>query len=447
MPTLDFTHDPQRQSWLASANQTDCDFPVQNLPFAVFQTPGQSPRIGVGIGDQILDLHWCLELGHLAAEWQTILDQPNLNRLMATPAAGRGELRQQISRLLGNESAGIQEQLSKGLIPQQQATLLLPCKIGDYTDFYASIHHATNVGMMLRPDNPLLPNYKHIPIGYHGRSSSIVVSGTSVVRPWGQQAPESEEGLPGWNPCRMLDYELEVGCFIGPGNNLGHPLSLDEAADHLFGICLLNDWSARDVQKWEYQPLGPFLAKSFASSISAWVVTMEALAPFRCPEFPRPGGDPKPLPYLSSRRNRESGGIDLTLEVLLRTEAMAQQNIPAQLLSRGKFNQMYWTFAQMLAHHSSNGCNMQPGDLIGSGTVSNATKESRGCLLEMTWDGSIENPLPSTQRTALELPSGETRKFLQDGDEVIIRGFCENGQYRRIGIGECSGKILPAPQL
>lgn len=447
MQTIDFTHDPERKSWLASANQPECDFPLQNLPFALFQVRGQNPRIGVGIGDQIFDLYWSLEQGHLNREWRSILDQPDLNRLMATPAVGRRELRQQISRLLCDQSAGIGDQLSKGLIPQEQATLLLPCQIGDYTDFYASIHHATNVGMMLRPNNPLLPNYKHIPIGYHGRASSIVVSGTPVVRPWGQLAPESDEGQPGWSPCRMLDYELEVGCFIGPGNALGQPLSLDQAADHLFGICLLNDWSARDIQKWEYQPLGPFLAKSFTTSISPWVVTMEALAPFRCPEFSRPDGDPEPLPYLSSQRNREWGGIDLQLEVLLRTETMARQNIPPQLLSRGKFNQMYWTFAQMLAHHSSNGCNMQPGDLIGSGTVSNATKDSRGCLLEMTWDGSAENPLPSTQRTPLDLPGGETRKFLQDGDEVIFRGYCQNGQHRRIGMGECSGKILPAPQL
>jgi len=447
MHPVDFTHDPSRQSWVTSANQPNTDFPLQNLPYCLFQKGEDRPRIGVGIGDQVFDLKWCLDQEKLEPIWKSIVDQPSLNQMMGLPVNRRIELRQAISRLLDGQTQQQQGPLSAGLVPQQQVKLLLPCRIGDYTDFYASIHHATNVGMMLRPNNPLLPNYKHIPIGYHGRASSVVVSGTEVTRPWGQQAPDTEGGLPSWNPCRMLDYELEVGCFIGPGNSLGDSISLERAPENLFGICLLNDWSARDVQKWEYQPLGPFLAKSFATTISPWVVTMEALTPFRCAEYSRPEGDPQPLPYLSGQENSQQGGIDLNLEVYLRSEEMIKQNVPPFLISAGRFNQMYWTFGQMLAHHSSNGCNMQAGDLLGSGTVSNASKESRGCLLEMTWDGSADNPLPSTQRTPLKLPTGETRKFLEDGDEVILKGYCHNDRFRRIGLGVCSGKILPARQL
>jgi fumarylacetoacetase len=305
---------------------------------------------------------------------------------------------------------------------------LLPCEIGDYTDFYASIHHATNVGSMFRPDNPLLPNYKWLPVGYHGRASSIVVSGTPVRRPWGQTV-DQPAGPPQFAPSRRLDYELELGAFLGPGNTIGEPIPASRAGDHIFGVCLLNDWSARDVQTWEYQPLGPFLAKNFATSISPWIVTIEALEPFRRAPEPRPPSDPQPLPHL---RTEPDCAYDITLEVWLRTAKMAE---PVRL-SRSQFASLYWTLSQMVAHHASNGCPLRPGDLIGSGTVSGPEKENRGCLLELTWRGT----------EPLELPTGEVRKFLEDGDEVIFRGWCDAPGYCRIGLGECRGKILPATQ-
>lgn len=444
MYAIDFTHDPSLESWLPSANEAGTDFPIQNLPYCLFQTLDREASVGVGIGDRVLDLKGCLRNGWIDDSWAKVLLQPSLNQLMGLPLAERVELRQAISRLLSADTQADHEKLKIALPRQADVEFLLPCKIGDYTDFYASIYHANNVGLMLRPQNPLLPNYKHIPIGYHGRASSVVISGTAVHRPWGQLAPQEEGDNPSWQPSKLLDYELEVGCFVGQGNTLGNPIPISQAEQHLFGICLLNDWSARDVQKWEYQPLGPFLAKSFATSISPWIVTMEALAPFRCAEFSRPTGDPVPLTYLSSHENSKSGGINLSLEVYLRSEKMAHQNMQPFKISAGKFHGMYWTFAQMLTHHSSNGCNMQSGDLLGSGTVSNDTKQSRGCLLEMTWDGSVDNPLPGSQRTSLILPTGEERKFLADGDEVILVGFCEHERYRRIGLGRCVGKVLPA---
>ena len=305
--------------------------------------------------------------------------------------------------------------------------------MGDYTDFYASIHHATNVGSMFRPDNPLLPNYKHVPIGYHGRASSIVPSGTPVRRPHGQLKDAAAEA-PVFAPAKLLDYELEVGCFVGPGNALGRPIPIDRAEEHIFGLCLVNDWSARDIQTWEYQPLGPFLAKNFATTMSPWVVTLEALEPFRAPAYQRPPGDPRPLPYLASADDEAHGGFDLTLEVWLRTRAMRAAGAEAVRLTSGRFADMYWTLAQMLTHHTSNGCNLAPGDLIASGTVSGTTKESRGSLLELSWRGA----------EPIELPGGESRKFLQDGDEVIMRGFCERPGTRRIGFGECRGEVLAA---
>jgi fumarylacetoacetase len=306
----------------------------------------------------------------------------------------------------------------------------LPAAVGDYTDFYASVFHATNVGQMLRPDNPLLPNYKWVPIGYHGRASSLVVSGTEVARPQGQTEP-GEDGVPRFGPSRALDYELEVAAFLGPGNALGQPVPIAEADGQIFGLVLLNDWSARDVQKWEYQPLGPFLAKSFATSISPWVVTAEALAPFRAPAFARPAGDPQPLPYLSHPEDRERGGIDLRLEVLLATKAMREKSQPPVRVSHGNLRDVYWTFAQMVAHHSSNGCNLRPGDLIASGTVSGPAKENRGSLIELTWRG----------KDPLTLPSGEERRFLEDGDEVVLRGRCEREGFASIGFGECRGVV------
>lgn len=320
--------------------------------------------------------------------------------------------------------------------------------LGDYTDFYASVFHATNVGSMFRPDNPLLPNYKWIPVGYHGRASSVVPSGTPIRRPMGQLAPVEEGGSPTYAPCKLLDYELELGVVVGRGNELGQTIPIGEAEDHILGVCLLNDWSARDMQKWEYQPLGPFLAKSFASSVSPYIVTMEALAPFRCPALARADGDPKPLPHLFDEGNQSQGGIDITLEVLIASKEMRDKGMEPVRLSKGSFKDMYWTIAQMLTHHASNGCNMQPGDLLGSGTISGPRRESRGCLLELTWDGDpFAEPAvvkPGSERTPIELPTGEKRTFLADGDEVILKGYCEREGYRRIGLGECRGIIEPA---
>ncbi len=450
MYSIDQTHSPDLRSWVESANDPTSDFPIQNLPFCVFQRGASSPSIGVGIGDQILDLKTCASSGWLSGldpAVQGSLLQTTLNDLMGLPLKPRNELRTALSQVLDANTTTTtvdRTQTATALVPQAEAQLLIPARISDYTDFYASIYHATNVGIMLRPNHPLLPNYKHIPIGYHGRASSVVVSGTSVRRPWGQLGPLEEGISPTFDTCKTLDYELELGCFIGQGNRLGEPISIGDAEDHLFGICLLNDWSARDVQKWEYQPLGPFLAKSFATSISPWVVTMEALAPFRCAEFQRPTGDPAPLNYLSSQSNSAFGGIDLNLEVHFRTAKMKEQGMESIPLTAGKFQGMYWTLAQMLTHHSSNGCNFQPGDLIASGTVSGPDRNARGSLLELTWDGDVENPLPGSSRTAFKLPTGEERKFLGDGDEVTLAGYCSNAHYRRIGLGKCVGTIEPA---
>jgi fumarylacetoacetase len=407
---IDRTHDPELRSWVESANQPGCDFPIQNLPFATFRHfPGT--HVGVAIGDRLLDVTEALQIRSMGG-------------LMAMPKAARADLRREIQELLVRHAPAI----DACMMPLADAELLLPCEIGDYTDFYASIHHATNVGSMFRPDNPLLPNYKWLPVGYHGRASSIVVSGTGVRRPWGQAA-EHPGGPPSFAPTRRLDYELEVGAFLGPGNAAGDPIPAAQAGDHLFGVCLLNDWSARDIQAWEYQPLGPFLAKNFATSISPWVVTMEALEPFgRAPE-PRPPSDPQPLPHL---RAEADGAYEITLEVWLRSARMAE---PVRV-SRSHFAALYWTLSQMVAHHTSNGCPLRPGDLIGSGTVSGPEKENRGCLLEVAWRGT----------EPLQLPTGEVRKFLEDGDEVTLRGWCEAPGYRRIGLGECRGKVLPAVQ-
>lgn len=308
--------------------------------------------------------------------------------------------------------------------------MLLPAAIADYTDFYASIFHATNVGKLFRPDNPLLPNYKYVPIAYHGRASSIVVSGTPIQRPNGQRKPP-DATMPSFGPCQMLDYELEVGAFVGVGNELGAAIAIADAEDYLFGLCLVNDWSARDIQAWEYQPLGPFLAKNFATSISPWVVTLEALAPFRSSAFQRAEGDPEPLPYLSSERDRQQGGIDLMVEVLLSSAQMQAAGMAPVRVSRGAFHQMYWTLAQMLTHHASNGCNLRPADLLASGTISGPEPGSQGCLLEMTQRGA----------QPIELPTGERRSFLMDGDEVILRGYCEKPGYTRIGLGTCQGTV------
>ncbi len=433
-PIINHTHDPNLRSWVTSANQDDTDFPIQNLPFGVFQERDrtQQPHIGVAIGDQILDLFRCRKLGLLEALPETLQEActaTDLNPLMGLGNGASSQLRDRLSKLLQVNSP--QPPLeTKILIPIAEAKLLLPATIGDYTDFYASIFHATNVGKLFRPDNPLLPNYKYIPVGYHGRASSIVPSGTSIKRPQGQRK-SPQEAIPTFGDSRLLDYEIEVGFFVGAGNQLGQAIAIADAEQHIFGLCLINDWSARDIQAWEYQPLGPFLGKSFATTISPWVVTLEALAPFRCSALERPTGDPAPLPYLDSPLNTQFGGIDITVEVLLSSAQMRQDQIPPFALSRASFKQMYWTIAQMLTHHTSNGCNLRSGDLLASGTVSGVEKGSYGSLLEITERGSVP----------ITLPTREQRAFLLDGDEVILRGYCDRAGYVRIGFGDCRGKI------
>jgi fumarylacetoacetase len=433
---LNETHNPGTQSWVESANTPETDFPIQNLPLGVFRRRGtnESPRIGVAIGDQILDVHACAEQGLLQNVGESATracQDPALNTLMSLGSKANSNLRQAVHSLL---SAGNTQQTAtaKNLLPISAAELFVPAHIGGYTDFYASIHHATNVGRLFRPENPLLPNYKHVPIAYHGRASSIVVSGSPVVRPKGQQ--RSGENPPEYAPTRRLDYELETGLYIGTGNTLGTAIPIAESAQQLFGICLLNDWSARDVQAWEYQPLGPFLGKNFATTVSPWVVTAEALAPFHTPATPRPAGDPAPLPYLYSENDQQEGAINIELEVLILTKKMREQNTAPHRLSQVNFNTLYWTPAQMITLHASNGCNLEPGDLLGSGTVSGPTPNSLGSLLEISRGG--RDPIP--------LPSGETRTFLEDGDEVILRGTCSAPTHRTIGLGECRGTISSA---
>ncbi|HEX6643640.1 MAG TPA: fumarylacetoacetase [Gemmatimonadales bacterium] len=431
---IDDTHDPALRSWITSANAAGADFPVQNLPFGIFRRRGTAgrPRVGVAIGDRILDVVACRRAAYLSAVAEPC-DAPSLNRLLAAGPEAWAALRRELSQLLRDGSYRAREMREREdelLVPMADAELLLPAEVGDYTDFYASVHHATNVGSMFRPDNPLLPNYKHVPIGYHGRASSLVVSGTPVRRPEGQSKAAAAD-VPSFGPSRMLDYELEVGALVGPGNRLGTAIPIAEAESHLFGVVLVNDWSARDIQGWEYQPLGPFLAKNFATSVSPWVVTLDALAPFRVPAAERPAGDPAPLPYLSDPANAAHGGIAISLEVWIATAGMRERGEAPALLSRGSFATMYWTLAQMLAHHASNGCNLRPGDLIASGTVSGPGRDERGCLLELTWRGA----------EPLSLPGGESRTFLEDGDEVILRGYCERDGRVRIGLGECRGMV------
>ncbi len=417
------THDPKLRSWVESANDPAGDFPVQNLPFGVFRRKNshEKPRGGVAIGDQIFDL---AALG--------LKTGPTLNGLAAAGRSQWSALRKELSKALSNERH--KKKISKFLVPMKKAELLLPLAIGDYSDFYAGIHHALGIGKMLRPDNPLLPNYKWVPIGYHGRASSVVVSGTPVTRPNGQAKP-AEETRPSFGPSRRLDYEVELGFVIGPGNALGKSIRIDKAEDHVFGVVLLNDWSARDIQAWEYQPLGPFLAKSFATTVSPWIVTLEALEPFRCPAFARAADDPRPLPYLLSEKDQKEGGFDIGVEMHLQSAQMREKKMPPARLSRGSFRDAYWTPAQMVAHHSSNGCNLQPGDLLGSGTISGAAPGSVGSMMELTQGG----------KSPLALPTGETRSFLADGDEAIQRGRCEREGAAAIGFGEAAGRIRPAP--
>ncbi len=438
-PILDETHDPKVQSWVESANVAGADFPIQNLPFGVFQRRdgGSAASVGVAIGDRILDLVGMQSEGLLADVnvrlGANACASNSLNPLMALGAGPRRALRRRLYAVLSEGAPSSDRQAaSRHLVAQSEVDLLLPAGVGDYTDFYASIFHATNVGKLFRPDNPLLPNYKYVPIGYHGRASSLVSTGTPVRRPCGQT--RDGEAAPKYGPTKALDYELEVGFFVSAGNKLGETIPIAEADEHIFGICLVNDWSARDIQAWEYQPLGPFLAKSFATSLSPWVVTMEALAPFRAPAFARAEGDPAPLPYLFDAGDQEHGGVDLTLEVSLLSPRMRETGIAPIVLGRSNFRDMYWTMAQMLTHHASNGCNLRAGDLLASGTVSGPEKTARGCLLELTSRG----------KDPVTLPTGEQRRFLEDGDEVILHGFCEREGFRRIGLGSCRGTILPA---
>lgn len=440
MTGINETHDPKLESWVKSANFSDTDFPIQNLPFCVFEDidDNDMPGIGVAIGDQVLDLTslaeaiWSEDLFDVIADACTLY--PDLDLMLTLELEQLSELRQRVSKLLRADNKSDERYIAEDcLIPMNEVRMLVPHTIGDYTDFYASIYHATNIGKMFRPDQPLMPNYKWIPIGYHGRASSIVPSGSPVRRPFGQTMADGAEA-PSFGPSKVLDYELEVGFFIRQGNEQGQPIPIAEAEDYIFGLCLVNDWSARDLQRWEYQPLGPFLAKSFATTISPWIVTTEALAPFRVPAFEREAADPQPLSYLNSPENRERGGFDIKLEVLITTEQMRQQNLAPHRLTASNTKDLYWTFAQMLAHHTSNGCNLQSGDLLASGTVSGATKDSQGSLIELTERGA----------QPITLPTGEIRRFLEDGDEVILRGYCEREGFRRIGFGECRGTILPA---
>ncbi len=435
---IDETHSAALTSWVESAQKPGADFPIQNLPLGVIETKeNPSPRVAAAIGDRALDLRACLDRGLLTGMPTGILTacaEATLNGLMARPDIERRALRHRISHLLRTGAAQVtaRPHAAEVLVPLNAVRMALPARIGDYTDFYASIEHATNVGSLMRPDNPLLPNYKWIPIGYHGRASSIVVSGAAVRRPSGQVDPAAPGQSPHFGPSRLLDYELEMGIFVAEGNDLGTPIPIQEAGARIFGLCLLNDWSARDLQKWEYQPLGPFLSKSFATSISPWVVTAEALAPFRSAAAPRPEGDPAPLPHLKSAQDQAMGAFDVNLEVSLLTAAMRSKGHPPQRLSRSNLASLYWTPAQMIAHHTTGGCNLNPGDLLGTGTVSGRGPDARGCLLELTTRG----------RDRISLPDGESRAFLEDGDEVILSAFCQREGFTRIGFGECRGVVV-----
>lgn len=438
MPTLNETHDPLLTSWVTSAQGPQTDFPIQNLPFAVFRPTGtgQPWRGGVAIGDQVLDLHQACARGLLAGDELTrraaaVAAGDSLNAFMALGPVAWSALRLALSRLL-RVGAHQQALTAACLLPQSQVEFTLPARIGDYTDFYTGIHHATTVGKLFRPDNPLLPNYQWVPIGYHGRSSSIVVSGTPIRRPRGQTKGASD--TPQFGASQRLDYELELGFLMGGGNALGEPIPIQQAHEHLFGVALLNDWSARDIQPWEYQPLGPFLSKNFASTLSPWVVTMEALAPFRGP-LQRQAGDPAPLPYLNDALDLAEGALDIHLEVWLQSAAMREQNqAPHRLAHSNSAQAAYWTAAQLVAHHTAGGCNLMPGDLLGSGTLSGPLSDQAGSLLELTQNGKLP----------LRLPSGEERTFLLDGDTVHLRGVCERPGARSIGFGLCSGTVLPA---
>jgi len=425
---IDATHDPSLKSWLESANDPATDFPIQNLPYGRFRRSADMDwRIGVAIGDQVLDLRRA-----------RVIETYDMNRLMRLSKEPRQALRQALCEGLRHGSVH-EHRFREALVPQAEVEMGVPCEIGDYTDFYTSIHHATTVGKQFRPDNPLLPNYKWVPIGYHGRASSIDVgsrgTGHSFRRPLGQtKAPDATQ--PTFGPSARLDYELELGVFIARPNVIGEPIAMADAEEHVFGLALLNDWSARDIQAWEYQPLGPFLSKNFASTVSPWIVTLDALAPFR-KAYARPDGDPAPLPYLDSSANRERGAIDIELEVWLQTEKMRAAGHAGDRLMSSNFSDAYWTVAQLVAHHTVNGCNLRNGDLLGTGTLSGPRADQGGSLLELTHGG----------KRPIRLSNGETRSYLEDGDTVILRGYCEREGFRRIGFGACRGTVLPARSI
>lgn len=426
-PRLDETHDPDRRSWVEGADG-HVDFPIQNLPLGIFSPADGDARAGVAIGDYILDLRALA--GTLEEAVASFVRGASLNALLASVPVRR-RLRQTLSDLLsGDAHRGSIEPL---LHDARHCAMHLPVEIGDYTDFYVGIHHATNVGRQFRPDNPLLPNYKYVPIGYHGRASSVRPSGTGIVRPSGQRK-SAEDDVPVVGPSVRLDYEVELGVWIGRGNALGSPIPIAEAEDHVAGLCLLNDWSARDLQAWEYQPLGPFLAKNFHTTVSPWVITAEALAPFRVAQPSRPSGDPAPLPYLWDDDDQAGGAYAIALQAQLLTAKMRADGLPPHVLSRGPATNMYWTVAQIVTHHASNGCNLRPGDLLGTGTISGPEADSLGSLLELTSGG----------RDPIELPSGETRTFLEDGDEIILSAKTNAEGFASIGFGTCQASVRPA---
>jgi fumarylacetoacetase len=433
---IDETHDAARRSWVASANDHP-QFPIQNLPFGVFSVKGDAPRGGVAIGDEILDLKAALEAGifsGLVREAAAAAACPTLNGLMQLGTAPRVALRKRLSHFLagGSGEAGRNARLASKLLHRaSDCTLHLPAAIGAYTDFFAGIHHASNAGVRAGRQPPLTPNYKHVPVAYHSRASSVVVSGVAIARPNGQRVLLGEDE-PSFGPCRKMDFELELGVWIGPGNTLGRPIPIAQAGDHVVGLCLLNDWSARDIQRWEMQPLGPFLAKNFGTTISPWIVTMEALAPFRQAQPPRPAGDPQPLPYLWDEADQRHGAYNVALELLVITEGMRAKRMQPHRLALSNASHLYWTVAQMVAHHTCGGCNLQPGDLFGSGTVSAPERSGFGSITELTDDGT----------QPLELPSGETRAFIEDGDEIILRATAQRDGYASIGFGECRGRIV-----
>lgn len=436
MSQINETHDINLTSWVESANIKGCDFPIQNLPFAEFRTKNTNEefRGGVAIGDLVIDLAKLSRLNIFTGDAKTALDaasESTLNTFMGLGGQYWSALRLALSKAL-REGAQQQSEIQSTLIAQADIEFSLPCRIGDYTDFYTSIYHATAVGSLFRPDNPLLPNYKWVPIGYHGRSSSIDVSGQTFHRPKGQtKAPDAD--TPSFGPCKRLDYELELGIYLGKGNALGDAIAIENAENHVFGFCVFNDWSARDLQAWEYQPLGPFLAKNFASTVSPWIVTTEALAPFRA-AWTRDENDPQPMPYLESAANREQGAFDIQMDVKIQTQKMRDENHQPTQVSASSFKHSYWTVAQMVAHHTVNGCNFMPGDMLGSGTQSGPTHEEAGSLLELSRGG----------KEKITLSNGEQRSFLEDGDNVIMRGWCEKEGYARIGFGSVESTVLPA---